>query len=78
MIAELKVKHKEYYPNGQWLWVCHQRDKKKVDDDMVYFYLTDDFDLKALKVGDIIELDEKMEILEIGYVGGLRTWVREA
>jgi hypothetical protein len=68
-ILELKVRHKEFYPEGQWVKICNAEDHVALTqegDENIYHYTDDDLDYAKVKVGDIIMLDDDMEVLEIG------------
>jgi len=52
---------------NQWLSIAHDKDEEfdtKFDMN-IYFYVPNDINFNTLKVGDILELDEDYEILEI-------------
>lgn len=59
------IKDKENYPKGQWVKIAYEKDEEQVNDDEIYFYVENDFDLKNLKIGDKIQLDEEFEIVDI-------------
>ncbi len=65
MIREIKIKNKADFPNGQWVKIAHERDEKKVNDDEIYFYVENKINLKSLRIGDKIQLDEEFEIVDI-------------
>ena len=69
MIHTIKIQDDEYYPEGEWRIIAHEKDKGKVDDDIIYFYVDDDSDMNKLKVGDKIMLDEEFTILGILFNG---------
>ena len=66
MIKKFKIKHKEIYPDGQWVKVCNEKDKDLVNDEDIYYYVDDDIDLSKFMIGDMIELDEQFKIMGCG------------
>lgn len=65
----IKIQDDEYYPEGEWRIIAHEKDEGKVDDDIIYFYVDDDVDFNKLKVGDKIMLDKEFVILDILFNG---------
>ncbi len=64
-ILNIKIQHKEIYPNGEWRLITNLRAKSKGNDDEIYFYVDDDVDLDKLKIGQKIMLDEEFTIIDI-------------
>jgi hypothetical protein len=65
VIREIKIKNKADFPNGQWIKIAHEKDEKKVNDEEIYFYVENKINLKSLRIGDKIQLDEEFEIVDI-------------
>jgi len=65
MIKRLKIKDSEYYPKGQWVNIANEFEKTDVNDDFIYYYVEDSFDLSKVNVGDNIMLDEEFEIVGV-------------
>lgn len=65
MIRTLKLKHDEIYPDGEWRTIANESDIDNVDNELIYYYLENDIDLSAFNVGDMIDLDERFEIINV-------------
>jgi len=65
MIKEIKIQNKDIYPIGQWVNITNEKNREYVNDDDIYFYVENDIILNDLKIGDIIELDETFNIIEL-------------
>lgn len=63
MVRMIKLYHKEIYPEGAWRMIA--KESEKVNDDDIYYYVDEDFDLGNIKVGDTIQLDEKFKVVDI-------------
>jgi len=76
-VLRIRVYHAEIYPETQWLTIADEtlsdvileenNDEAKANDidEAIYFYMPAGFDFDKVKVGDIIELDEDMKVMEI-------------
>jgi hypothetical protein len=61
----IKIRDKQYYPDGIWVRIASEQERYKVDDEDVYFYLDTDEDVNKIKVGQNIMLDEMFEVVEV-------------
>jgi len=70
-VLELRVFSPEIHRGkgeAEWVKVAHESHPSFGSDDEsdIYFFVENDFDLGAVKVGDTIVLDESFEVLEVG------------
>ena len=61
----IKVHHPDYFPEGGWVRITNECKRHLVNDDDIYFYMEDSFDLESIRVGDTIELDEIMTVMGV-------------
>jgi|GEM_PF-2109724 len=64
MTRWLKLQHDEIYPNGEWRLIANEMEEGKVNDEQIYFYMSDG-ELDKLKIGDTVELDEEFKIIGV-------------
>ena len=68
-----KDKEQDIYPEPRWLTIANEKDNENNEledaenDDTwwVYYYLEDEFDMNALKIGQEINLDEDFIITDL-------------
>lgn len=61
----LLVRNKKIHEEDFGIYITHQKNEGIISDAIIYFYVEDDFDLKKVKTGEKIELDEEFEVIEI-------------
>ena len=61
----LLVRNKNIYEEDFGIYITHQKNEGTISDAIIYYYVEDDFDLKKVKAGEKIELNEEFEVIEV-------------
>lgn len=60
----LIVRNKEVYEEDFGIYITHEKNQGIISDEIIYYYVEDDFDLTKVKEGEKIQLDEEFEVIK--------------